>query len=624
MREPRPDGAAAADVRSAHASGATIDRALEDLVRRLSGDPLVARSAALASRERGLGHVCVHLADHAGSWVRGVEETFRWPPPDEWKEALRASPMVLAAEDVPREEPGRLPPLAPLVLDDFGRLYLYRYYRAEDRLARRILRVVEEGGGLETAAADDLLGVLFPEASENDVGDAAADQAKAARTALRSPLALVSGGPGTGKTTTVARILVLLLAAEPDLRVSLAAPTGKAAARLGEAIREKLEEMEGALPETAQGILERVPREARTLHRLLGYSPSRDRFRHRAEEPLACDLLVVDEASMVDLLLMDALLDALPSGARLVLLGDRDQLASVEAGFVFGDLARAAGLGADTAAESDPPLAGCPLAGYGVELRKSWRFADRPGIGELASAIRAGDLDRALAILDDDAYPEVGRIEPPASPVSLLEGVEEEILRQVDATGTDEALESADRFRILCATRVGRHGVERLNALAEDRLRRAGRIERTDDAGPWYEGRPILVQENDYRVDLFNGDLGVCRRRGGRLWAFFPSLVASEGPRPVPLGKLPRHDTAWAMTVHKSQGSEVDRVLLVLPDDADAAGGILGRELLYTGVTRARRRVEIVSSVEVLGASVARTSRRESGLVDALRRAGSA
>jgi exodeoxyribonuclease V alpha subunit len=344
------------------------------------------------------------------------------------------------------------------------------------------------------------------------------------------------------------------------------------------------------------------------------------------------DALVVDEASMVDLLLMDAVLDALDPGARLILLGDRDQLASVETGFVFGDLCAAADLGAGvspgfadfcrrlgagelaTATVDTGPAP--PLRDAAVELEVSYRFRSQRGIGALAAAVRRGDADGALEVLADPGFADVERLDPPAVVEELLAPILGELDHCLDAGSPAEALERLDRFRILGATRRGVLGIERLNAAVERHLLRLG----LPAAESWYRGRPLLVTANDYQVRLYNGDLGVAwpdagRSPGdeGRLHAWFRD---GEALRRLPLAKLPAHETAWAMTVHKSQGSELDRVLLVLPV-ADSA--VLTRELLYTGLTRARRRVHLVATPETVRRAVERPSRRRSGLATALR-----
>ena len=584
---------------------APIDLHLARLLRRRAAPPgadVAALTTALLSRERGRGHSCIELAEWAGRPLHGDGEPgVDLPDREAWEDRLAASGVAGGGDGT-----------TPLVWEG-GRLYLRRYWHAEQRVARSLRRRL--AGPREELAPEPLAPLfraLFPAAS----GPGIDWQAVAAAAALASPLALVSGGPGTGKTTTVRRILALLLAADPALRIALAAPTGKAAARLGESIAGGL----AALPVDAS-LAERIPRQASTIHRLLGYLPRSDRFRHDAGRPLASDVVVIDEASMVDLLLMDALLAALPADARLVLLGDRDQLASVETGFVFGDLCAAAPLDGTCSAafcdfyrrlgggalEIDPRAT--PLQDAAVELRISYRFRRQPGIGALARAVRSQDPGRALEILDSPGFDDVDRL-PPEAIAEALESIDGDLERYLRADSPAAALERLGRFRILCATRRGPWGVERLNRLVEHRLSRRGLAvgER------WYRARAILITANDYQVRLYNGDLGVVWPEDGKLWAWFPAAEAGELRR-LPLAKLPAHDTAWAMTVHKSQGSEFDRVLLVLPPE-DVA--LLTRELLYTGVTRARRRLHLVATAEILRRTIARRSRRSSGLVAAL------
>ncbi|MEM7354959.1 MAG: exodeoxyribonuclease V subunit alpha, partial [Acidobacteriota bacterium] len=593
------------------------------LQRRGAGDSadLVALAGALVSRERGRGHSCIDPSDWAGRALPTDDAAFLPPLPDltSWRRALDSSPLVSHGERS-----------TPLILDAAGRLYLSRYWHAEQRLSRTLrARLESPPPELDAEALAPLFNRLFTAPTDRAPEDSApADntvdwQAVAAAAALASRLTLVSGGPGTGKTTTVARILVLLAAVDPTTRIALAAPTGKAAARLGEAISEQL----ATLPIDDE-LRERVPHSAATLHRLLGYDPRRDRFRHHARRPLVCDALVVDEASMVDLLMMDAALSALPRSARIILLGDKNQLASVETGSVFGDLCTAARseagtsshfaelfrrLGGGTMPVSEHLAAG-DLADTAVELRISYRFRDQPGIGELAGAIRRGDADRTQAALEDPRLDDIGHLEPPAEQEAAILPIVPALEDYLAAESPAAALERLTRFRILCARRRGDWGIERLNRVVERTL-----AQRDHPIGErWYPARPILITANDYQVRLFNGDLGICWPVEGRLWAFFPG--PGDEPRRLPLAKLPPHDTAWAMTVHKSQGSEFDHVLLVL-GDTDTL--VLSRELLYTGITRARRRVMVVGSIDLVRAATRRGSRRASGLVDALRPAES-
>jgi exodeoxyribonuclease V alpha subunit len=387
-----------------------------------------------------------------------------------------------------------------------------------------------------------------------------------------------------------------LLTHDPNLRIDLAAPTGKAAARLTESIRTQAANLpvEPALRSRLESL------EARTIHRLLGYGGRRGGFRYDATRPLPCDVVIVDEASMIDLLLMDSLLSAIPAHARLVLVGDKDQLASVEAGFVFGDLC-----------ESARDATASPLHQVAVELKKNWRFHDQPGIQSLAAAVRDGDAAAAARVLADPSSPNATRIDTPANANELARLLSREIDSVIDARSPEAALTALADFRLLCATNRGPYGVETLNRVIERELRDRGRIE----SGEWYRGRPILVTDNDYTVDLFNGDVGVCfSETDDRLRVWFPA--SGGGLRALSPAQLPAHETAWAMTVHKSQGSEFARVVVVLPERDSP---LLTRELVYTAVTRGRRQVTLVGSTDTLSAAMARTAHRTSGLRELLK-----
>ncbi len=634
-----------------------LDLRFAALIGRLAKQPnegdLLATTAGLVSKLRSRGHSCLHLDRWAGQSIKLATHSDqkkdlnspagRLPSRDAWRSVLERSDLVAVSpslESIPR----------PLVLDHRDRIYLWRYWQAEQTLAGDLKNRLAEDThpDPELERVTPLFRRLFPDASQGPDIDW---QAAAACVALSSSFALISGGPGTGKTTTVTRILALLAELDPEARIALAAPTGKAATRLEESIADQLTHLP-VDPETRG----RIPRKASTLHRLLGYSPRTDRFRFGRDLPLSVDVLVVDEASMVDLLMMVSLLVALPPHGRLILLGDRDQLASVDTGFVFGDLTTAAGLGRGPKPELPVAVAATfqrlsgwqgrpqtsesidgsserpskrPLAGAAVELQVSYRFRSRPGIGALATAIRTGDERAALHTLEDPAFDDVHLHGLPDKSRAgrVLSELEDPLHACMSAEGPEEALHRLATFRILAATRVGPWGTQRLNRLVESYLESSG----FNTLDRFYSGQPVLIESNDYSTRLFNGDLGMIWQHEGGLWAFFPeeqdsrlNLEAgpsSSGPsnqalRRLPLAKLPPFSTAWSMTVHKSQGSEFDRVLLVLP--AKEMGDLLSRELLYTGVTRARKRVDLVAPASILESAIRKTSRRSSGLVDAL------
>ena len=546
---------------------ADIDQHFARFIARFGGDHRVALAALHLSRAVRQGHICLDLAAPMPS--DSPEET-PWPTLSEWRDALSQSRAVAAADAVVHE--------TPLVLDSAGRLYLRRYFEYQQALAKALCA---RAGTPAEAPAEG--------------------QAAAIETALTRQLTLISGGPGTGKTTTVVEILAKLLDCPHPPRVALTAPTGKAAARLEQAVRAGLE------GETHGKLLTHVPH-ATTLHRLLGVRSNSPQFRHHAGNPLVIDVLVVDESSMVPLPLMAKLFDALPPHARVILLGDRDQLASVEPGSVLADIADAAS------------LPGSPLQGSLVMLRTNYRFGNESAIYRLSEAVRLGDTEAFEAI---ESAGDLSRV-PLPPPQSLPERLREPVLGgygpYLRESGPAQALKAFNRFRVLCALRKGPYGVEELNRQIEAVLREARLIR---GPGDLHAGMPVLVTQNDYQLKLFNGDIGIVlpdpAQPDGPLWAWFPAEGGAESGsaelRRILPAQIPPHEPAYAMTVHKSQGSEFDRVLLVLPERDTP---VLGRELIYTGLTRARNHVEIWFERSVFARAAARRTQRASGLRDAL------
>lgn len=495
--------------------------------------------------------------------------------------AMREAERV---DDVSRDEVAGLPwpvdtsawlndvgdsPLTPEILRvEHDLVYLRRFHDLECTVAERLVALASQPTAVP-APADDL-------SDEMHLDDG---QREAVRVCLASRLGVLVGGPGTGKTRTVATILAALLRGDGATpRIALAAPTGKAAARMGESIAGAAALLDGADPELADSMRRIKPS---TVHRLLGVRTGSAAFRHNASDPLHHDVVIIDEASMMSLPLTASLLDALGGSTRVILVGDPDQLASVEAGSVLADLVAAVG-----------PTSTCV-----AELTANHRFGDGSAIAELASAVRAGDSEAARRALEGDEAVSLSS----TSGRSIIEPVAS-AMRQAALTGdATAAAKHLDSVRVLCAHRRGPAGVARWNAMVESWL---GDVRPFSD----YAGRPVMVTENDASRRLFNGDIGVVVDRDGALEVVLPD---GDGVRAVPRVHLGRVETVHALTIHKSQGSEFDRVIVVLPS-ADSL--LATRELLYTAITRARSSVTLIGSLDTVLAALARPTRRASGL----------
>ena len=619
-------------------------------------DALLVFGAALASHQLGRGHVALDLA----ALVADPAEALAIPPEDHapvpspalrpvdpatvlqgvamahWQRALADARLVAAGEGN-----------TPLVFEG-TRLYLRRFWEHEQSVRCGIeqrLAATEPWSEESLQRARVALAELF---ARNDTTPRPDWQRIACAVALRSRFAIVTGGPGTGKTTTVVRLLALLqhlaLSAQDGsarrLRIRLAAPTGKAAARLNASIASAVDALKLASLGNGEAVRQAIPTDVSTVHRLLGSFGGTRRFRHDAGNPLPLDVLVLDEASMVDLETMAAVVAALPARARLVLLGDKDQLASVEAGNVLGELCARADGGhylpdvrrwlEDVAGEHIPDTlvdaAGEPLDQGVVKLRHSWRFGSASGIGQLADAVNEGDAVRAREILRA-GHADLAWVELDARDAVLrrlvLEGYRPYLDRAALAPAADAPRASFDAwagavlqayggFQLLCAVRRGPYGVEGLNTRIAALLH-AEKL--TAAASGWYAGRPVMVTRNDYTLGLMNGDVGIAlplpvEGEPGRTLLRVAFASGDGGIRWILPSRLPEIETVYAMTVHKSQGSEFGHAALLLPQEASR---VLTRELVYTGITRARNRFTLAvpaGAGHVLESALARRTRQ--------------
>ena len=600
-----------------------IDLKFADLMMTLSGaavsEELALAAVLVSNTTAGEKHICLDLEAAADrplvdlfsevpeKMVSRLQHT-RTPDTGAWIARLKASPVVGA--------PGMY---CPLVLDARNRLYLYRYWDYEQKLAQAIR---DKAGTSRSSFDPDILRTgldrYFPPREQTPDW-----QKVAAYAAVTGRLCIISGGPGTGKTHTVTNILALLLEQDETLRMAVCAPTGKAAARIQESIK-KVKQALACPPE----LRPKIPEEATTIHRLLGVKRGSPHFYHNHHNRLPVDVLIVDEASMVSLALMTKLLRATSAKCRVILLGDRNQLASVEAGAVLGDICAAADTGrfSKTFCEQyagdsgDDIIPGCAagnavLSDCAVELKFSYRFDEKSAIGAVSRAVNSGDAAAAMEIMAKDTtgtiakkpLPEPGELEDRLA--ALLDAGYADLFK---APGVGEAFTVLETFRILCSHRRGPYGVDGVNRFIETILQKKGLI---DTREQYYPGRPIMINRNDYNLGLYNGDVGILwPDETGTPRAWFPDRTG--GFRALSPGRLPAHETVYAMTIHKSQGSEFDRIVMILPA---AASPIFTRELIYTGITRARRAVAIWAHDDIFKAAVKARVERRSGLKDSLR-----
>jgi len=546
-----------------------------------NADIAVATIAGLLSDAVSQGHVCLNLDYIIGPNVGLCDNK------EELITRLKNSHVVGTSGDY-----------KPLILTDDGLLYLYRYWLDEQHVAKAIKQRCKQ------------IEIIKPEQLQQDFAqwqneiDALDWQKVAVFMALTRKFSVISGGPGTGKTTIVLRLLQMLHGQHSELNIALAAPTGKAAARLQQAI---VDNGNSSL-------------QAKTLHRLLGITANNDKGRYSQQHPLPVDVLIVDEASMIDISLMAKLMQALPENARLILLGDSQQLASVESGAVLANLCdRTLQFTAEftsdlthyTGMELSPTEGHTSILGDSVVvLQHSYRFDQKSDIGQLAKAVQVGDVQAVYSVIADSELP---LWQQQLEPNHILNHVFEQYYAYFDTVLSNQdairCLQVFDHYQVLCALKQGPHSVASVNALIERQLQKQGW--KTHQS--FYHGRPIMVTQNDYRQGLFNGDTGlVLADEQGRLRACFK---VDNTVRWVELSRLPTHETVFAMTIHKSQGSEFDKVSVLLPEEESA---LLNRELLYTAITRAKKHVALLSTEMILAKTIESQHQRESGLAGLL------
>ncbi|NNE95119.1 MAG: exodeoxyribonuclease V subunit alpha [Acidimicrobiales bacterium] len=573
-----------------------VDIAFATFVHELLGDSLgptvhrrVVLAAAMASRAPQQGHVAVDLGriadtaavdtaiprNHEQQAPPPAIEELPWPDPEKWKRCLARAIGKPAFDGVIRGQDPALGAAALMVYDN-DLLYLDRYYHYEAAVAQSLKELAWRSDG--AAHGDPNLAALFPDGG---------DQAAAAHHALTNQLTVIAGGPGTGKTFTLTRTMAALLSASPEpLRIGIAAPTGKAASRMKEAIKDATLSLDDETAETLQAL------EPSTIHRMLGY---RDgiRFRHDRSNPLPLDVVVIDEVSMVSLSLMGRLVDAIGADTRLILVGDPSQLASVEAGAVLGDITSSQG----------------PVGASVVTLTTTHRFGSDSGIGRLAEAIDVGDASGALEILNSPGFPDVNRVDTEHSDTVLAQVSRNGVLSLASALAGDavQAMAHSSAIKVLAATRRGPNGREEWQRRIETAVR--SEVDDRSFVGRWYVGRPVIVTNNDYLLKLFNGDTGIVIKTGdNQRSVVFPDSANPAPLKPAQIGQL---DTWWAMTIHKSQGSEFDHAVVALPEPGSP---VLSRELLYTGVTRAKSQVTVVGTEAAVRQAIETPVRRASGL----------
>ena len=598
-----------------------FDRKFANLMQRLSGkeSPELVLAARLVSRHTGNGNVCLHISSIAGKKISEIlgetapDNGFKLYGEEAWMKKLRKSSVIGMPGD-----------FKPLILDDCGRLYLHRYWQYEQKLSENIKARLLQEYNIDTDILKESISRLFTNQSGNND-----EQIFASISAVLKGFCIITGGPGTGKTSIILKIIALLLdqlEGGSSLKIALAAPTGKAAARLNESMKNARN-----LPGISDDIKKNIPDESFTIHRLLGPVRGSPYFRYNSGNPMPYDVVIVDESSMADLALTAKLFEAVPLNSRLMLIGDKDQLASVEAGSVLGDICDTGNdhyYSKKFIGEIQKIYPACVkeaklvktkkepvIADSIVTLTRSFRFTGESGIGEISRAIKKGEADKVINILKSDIFEDISLMYGngyqsliPALNMKIIEGYSPYLA----AESPEESFKLFSNFTVLCALRKGLYGVEHINSLIEDMLFKNKLI---TGSSKWYNNRPVMIMRNDYNNKLYNGDIGLMLADKKKDKTYFYATTTDGNLRTISPLKLPDHETVYAMTVHKSQGSEFDNVLLLLPDYISP---VLTRELLYTAVTRARKKIEIWGNEDILCYMTANPTERTSGLRDAL------
>ncbi len=590
-----------------------LDVHFAELMQKLDGrnDTGIFLAAASVSSSTRQGNICLDVEGIANRPLLPEYDLY-YPGKETWIERLKTSPVVGTSCD-----------FKPLILDGSSKLYLHRYFEYQKDLVRFIKNRVVDHEYPEPSGLQKSLNRLFGEVPRGKAPDW---QKIAAILAATRKFCVLSGGPGTGKTTTIVKLMALLLEMNHSqpLKMALAVPTGKAAVKLQDSIREALGELN-----CSDEVKALMPTEASTIHRLLGTISGSPYFRYNEQNLLDVDVVIVDESSMVDLALLAKLVRAMPDDAKLILVGDKDQLASVEAGSVFADICDAAAMNefsndfyriidrvsSETIMRPDVEPPKNRIKNCMIQLLTNYRFGDKSGIGKVSSAVNEGNGPLALIHLKDPQYSDI-RIEQVRAKRGLKDQIKNIVIpgfRDYLIAGTpQDKIDAFGKFRILCALKEGPFGVFAVNRMIEEILTE-NKLIRSENI--WYEGRPVMIVENDYNLRLFNGDVGICMVDpiDQEVRVFFPDNRG--GLRKFHPTRIGLHETVFAMTVHKSQGSEFENVILLLPDRESP---VLTRELIYTGITRSQKHVLIWGDEQIFIHAVSKRVTRVSGLKDAL------